>query len=151
MPTSRPFQTTSSTEARIAFWKNTIGANFQPEAQELIVYFCVTRSASRAQTIQQRVLTLPEVDQADCKAEVLRLVGWEFDKPRVTVEVRATSELAWACEQINEMGLREPFGYIVLSSVFAPGLINSMTVARSELVKGPVRFSLSEDSSYLRV
>jgi len=146
-----PAPSDTTNQSRMAFWKQAINATFQPGAQELVVYFCVTRSASRARLIQQQALTQSMVRQADCKAEVLRLVGWQFDKPSVIVEVRATSERAWACEQVTTVGMREPFGYVVLASVFAPGLVNSMTMNKAELFRAPVRFALAEDSTYVRV
>ncbi|WP_287129653.1 hypothetical protein [Candidatus Cyanaurora vandensis] len=150
-PSPAPTRQPTSSETRIAFWQNAISANFRPEMQELVIYFCVTRSASRAQNIQQSVLGQPEIAEFPCRAEVLRLVGWEFDKPHVMIQVSATGEQAWTCEQVNEAGLREPFGYVVLSSAYTAGLVNSMTIARHELRERSVRFLLNEDSSCLRL
>jgi hypothetical protein len=139
------------TQDRGAFWKSSISARFRPGVQELIIYFCVSRSASRAQRIQQGVLEQPESKQTECKAEVLRLVGWEFDRPHITVEIKAKTSTSWDCCQINENGLREPFGYIVLSTVYALGLVNSFTIHRNDLLRRAVRFQLTENSGCTRL
>ncbi len=134
-----------------SFWKSSITAQFRPGVRELVIYFCVSRSASRAQQIQQMVLAQPALQEAECKAEILRLVGWEFDKPHVTVEVTSLANKLWRCRQVNETGIREPFGYIVLSSVYAPGLVSSFTVAREDLKDNSVRFQLSDNSAITRL
>jgi hypothetical protein len=134
-----------------SFWKSFITARFRPGMRELTVYFCVTRSATRAQRLQQAVIDLPELKEAECKAEILRLVGWEFHKPHITLEIISRTKNIWECSQVNELGIREPFGYVVLSTVYVAGMVNSLTVSYEEVQRQPVRFLLSENSTCLKL
>jgi hypothetical protein len=127
------------------FWKNSISGLFNPGSEELIIYFCVSRSASRARKTQQQI-------QAEGgAAEILRLVGWDLENPAVAVEVGVTGPETWECRQLKMEGVREPFGYVILSSSYAPGMINSFSIRYEELYRQPVRFLLDEHSSCVRL
>jgi hypothetical protein len=125
-------------------WKPTISGRLQPELQELVIYFNVLRSESRASRIQQMI------QQAGGKAEVLRLVGWELDQPNVTIEVHATPTGHWQCQQHEAAGEREPYGYVVISSTFGVGLINSLSIPYGQL-RNHVCFQLDDRSQWTRV
>ena len=127
------------------FWKPTITGRLQPGFQELVIYFNVLRSESRAYRTQQMI------QQAGGKAEVLRLVGWELDQPNVTIEVNATRTGNWKCQQHEAAGKREPYGYVVMSSVFGVGLINSLTIPYGQLKDRSLRFQLDDRSQWTRV
>lgn len=127
------------------FWQGSVSGNFQVDFKELIIYFYVSRSASRAQKLKQ------EISAAGGSVEVLRLVGWDFSKPCVVLEVHATSKETWECEQIQTEGIREPFGYVVLSSSYVPGVVNSVSISREELYRHPVRFQVDENSVCVRL
>jgi hypothetical protein len=127
------------------FWKNSIAGIFNARAEELIIYFCVSRSASRARKTQQQI-------QAEGgSAEVLRLVGWDLENPAVAVEVSVTGPAMWECRQLRMEGVREPFGYVVLSSSYSTGVVNSFSVRHEDLYRNPVRFLLDENSSCVRL
>jgi hypothetical protein len=126
-------------------WKPTISGRLQPELQELVIYFHVLRSESRAYRTQQMI------QQAGGKAEVLRLVGWELDQPDVTIEVNATNTGDWKCQQQETAGKQEPYGYVVLSSVFGIGLINSLSIPYEQIKNRSLYFRLDDRSQWTRV
>jgi hypothetical protein len=127
------------------FWKNSISGIFNAHAKELVIYFCVSRSASRARKTQQQI-------QAEGgSAEILRLVGWDLENPAVAVEVSVTGPTMWECRQIKMEGVREPFGYVILSSSYSTGVINSFSIRYEDLYRNPVRFLLDENSSCTRL
>jgi hypothetical protein len=127
------------------FWQGSVSGNFQVDSKELVIYFYVSRSASRAQKLKQ------EISSAGGSVEVLRLVGWDFSKPCVILAVHATSRATWECEQIQTEGIREPFGYVVISSSYVPGLVNSVSIVHEELYKHVVRFQVDENSVCVRL
>ncbi len=139
-----PIFTSSERETSI-FWKASISGEFRKDVQELVIYFYVSRSASRAQTFKQ------EISAAGGSAEVLRLVSWDYSNPCVSLEVSAIGPETWECVQIKTEGIREPFGYLVLSSSYVKGLVNSLTVVRQELYKHPMRFQVDENSNCTRL
>jgi hypothetical protein len=139
VPTSRPAVSES------IFWKASISGEFRKDAQELIIYFYVSRSASRSQTFKQ------EISAAGGSVEVLRLVSWDYSNPCVSLEVTAIGPETWECIQIKTEGIREPFGYLVLSSSYVKGLVNSLTIVRRELYKSPMRFQVDENSNCTRL
>jgi hypothetical protein len=47
--------------------------------------------------------------------------------------------------------VREPFGYVVLSSSYSTGVVNSFSVRHEDLYRNPVRFLLDENSSCVRL
>ncbi|MGA7953180.1 MAG: hypothetical protein WCA07_06610 [Gloeobacterales cyanobacterium] len=127
------------------FWKPTITGRLQPDLQELVIYFNVLRSESRAYKTQQMI------QRAGGKAEVLRLVGWEFYQPHVTITVKATDTGNWKCQQHEAAGKREPYGYVVMSSVFRVGLVNSLTIPHRQLKNHSLRFQLDDRSQWTRI
>ncbi len=127
------------------FWKPTITGNLWPNLQELVIYCNVLRSESRAYKTQQMI------QKAGGNAEVLRLVGWELDQPHVTIEVTATNTGSWTCQQREAAGKREPYGYIVMSSIFGIGLINSLTIPYGQLRNRSLCFQLDDQSQWTRV
>lgn len=127
------------------FWKPTITGRLLPDVQELVIYFNVLRSENRAYKIQQMI------QQAGGSAEVLRLVGWELDQPHVTIEVTATNTGSWECQQREAAGKREPYGYVVMSSIFGIGLINSLTIPYRQLKNRSLCFQLDDQSQWTRV
>jgi hypothetical protein len=139
-----PVSTASERENSI-FWKASISGEFRKDIQELVIYFYVSRSASRAQTFKQ------EIFAAGGSAEVLRLVSWDYSNPCVSLEVSAIGPETWECVQIKTEGIREPFGYLVLSSSYVKGLVNSFTVVRRELYQHPMRFQVDESSNCTRL
>jgi hypothetical protein len=146
-PTLRSASPVAPQEAPLKqeFWKPTITGRLQPGLQELVIYFNVLRSESRAYRTQQMI------QQAGGKAEVLRLVGWELDQPNVTIEVNATRTGNWKCQQHEAAGKREPYGYVVMSSVFGVGLINSLTIPYGQLKDRSLCFQLDDRSQWTRV
>jgi hypothetical protein len=139
VPTPRPAVSES------VFWKGSISGEFRKDTQELIIYFYVSRSASRAQTFKQ------EISALGGSAEVLRLVSWDYTNPCVSLEVSAIGPETWECMQIKTEGIREPFGYVVLSSSYVKGLVNSLTIVRRELYQHPMRFQVDENSNCVRL
>jgi hypothetical protein len=127
------------------FWKNSISGVFNASAEELVIYFCVSRSASRARKTQQ------QIQSEGGSAEVLRLVGWDLEHPAVAVEVSVTGPAMWECRQLRMEGVREPFGYVVLSSAYSTGVVNSFSIRHEDLYKNPVRFLLDEHSACVRL
>lgn len=127
------------------FWKGSISGEFRKDTQELIIYFYVSRSASRAQSFKQ------EISAQGGSAKVLRLVSWDYTNPCVSLEVRAIGPETWECKQIKTAGIREPFGYVVLSSSYVKGLVNSLTIVRRELHQHPIRFQVDENSNCIRL
>ena len=127
------------------FWKGAISGEFRKDTQELIIYFYVSRSASRAQSFKQ------EISAQGGSAKVLRLVSWDYTNPCVSLEVRAIGPETWECKQIKTAGIREPFGYVVLSSSYVKGLVNSLTIVRRELHQHPIRFQVDENSNCIRL
>jgi hypothetical protein len=136
---------TASEKENSIFWKASISGEFRKDIQELVIYFYVSRSASRARTFKQ------EISVAGGSAEVLRLVSWDYSNPCVSLEVSAIGPETWECVQIKTEGIREPFGYLVLSSSYVKGLVNSFTVVRQELYKHPMRFQVDESSNCTRL
>jgi hypothetical protein len=127
------------------FWKPTITGQLRPDGQELVIYFNVLRSESRAYKTQQMI------QHAGGNAEVLRLVGWELDQPHVTIEVNATDTGSWECQQREAAGKREPYGYVVMSSIFGIGLTNSLTIPYVQLKNRSLCFQLDDQSQWTRV
>jgi hypothetical protein len=127
------------------FWKNSIAGVFNQSAKELVIYFCVSRSASRARKTQQ------QIQAAGGSAEILRLVGWDLENPSVAVEVNVTGPATWECRQLRMEGVREPFGYVILSSTYSPGVVNSFSIRHEDLYRNPVRFLLDEHSACVRL
>ncbi len=125
------------------FWKNSISGVFNQSAEELVIYFCVSRSASRARKTQQ------QIQAAGGSAEILRLVGWDLENPAVAVEVSVTGPAMWECRQLRMEGVREPFGYVILSSTYSVGVVNSFSIRHEDLYRNPVRFLLDENSACL--
>jgi hypothetical protein len=134
-----------SSERDSVFWKGSISGAFRKDTQELVIYFYVSRSASRAQTFKQ------EIAAEGGSAEVLRLVSWDYNNPCVSLEVSAVGPETWECMQIKTEGIREPFGYVVLSSSYVKGLVNSLTIVRRELYQHPMRFQVDENSNCTRL
>lgn len=128
------------------FWRSEITGVLYPHESFLILYFCVCRTASAACRIQKAVLERMSSTSNDAKAEILRLVGWDLEVPHVVLEVSINNS-RWVCKQRNEFGVREPFGYVVLTTAFAPGLLNSIRLTSDELHGPPIRYLLKEDSS----
>jgi hypothetical protein len=127
------------------FWKNSISGVFNASAEELVIYFCVSRSASRARKTQQ------QIQSEGGSAEILRLVGWDLEHPAVAVEVSVTGPAMWECRQLRMEGVREPFGYVILSSSYSTGVVNSFSIRHEDLYKNPVRFLLDENSACMRL
>jgi hypothetical protein len=144
VPTARPAISEKEVPSSV-FWKGSISGEFRKDTQELIIYFYVSRSASRAQTFKQ------EISAAGGSAEVLRLVSWDYTNPCVSLEVSAIGPETWECTQIKTEGIREPFGYVVLSSSYVKGLVNSLTIVRRELYQHPMRFQVDEKSNCIRL
>ena len=144
VPPSRPAASEKEVPSSV-FWKGSIAGEFRKDTQELIIYFYVSRSASRAQTFKQ------EISAAGGSAEVLRLVSWDYTNPCVSLEVSAIGPETWECMQIKTEGIREPFGYVVLSSSYVKGLVNSLTIVRRELYNHPMRFQVDEKSNCIRL
>lgn len=144
-PPKSPSASTSSEKETSIFWKASISGEFRKDRKELVIYFYVSRSASRAQTFKQ------EISAAGGSAEVLRLVSWDYSNPCVSLEVTAIGPETWECVQIKTEGIREPFGYLVLSSSYVKGLVNSLTVVRQELYRHPIRFQVDENSNCIRL
>ncbi len=140
-----PSISVSSERESSVFWKGSISGAFRKDTQELIIYFYVSRSASRAQTFKQ------EIAAEGGSAEVLRLVSWDYNNPCVSLEVSAIGPETWECTQIKTEGIREPFGYVVLSSSYVKGLVNSLTIVRRELYQHPMRFQVDEKSNCTRL
>jgi hypothetical protein len=127
------------------FWKNSISGIFNQGTEELVIYFCVSRSANRARKTQQ------QIQAAGGSAEILRLVGWDLENPAVAVEVSVTGPVMWECRQLRMEGAREPFGYVILSSTYSTGVVNSFSMRHEDLYKHPVRFLLDENSACVRL
>jgi hypothetical protein len=144
VPTARP-AVSKKVDPQSIFWKVSISDEFRKDAQELIIYFYVSRSASRAQTLMQ------EISAKGGSAEILRLVSWDYSNTSVFLEVRAIGHERWECVQIKTGGIREPFGYIVLSSCYVKGLVNSLIIVRRELYQHPMRFQVDENSNCIRL
>jgi hypothetical protein len=144
LPAPRPAISEKEVASSV-FWKGSISGEFRKDTQELIIYFYISRSASRAQTFKQ------EISAEGGSAEVLRLVSWDYTNPCVSLEVRAIGPERWECAQIKTEGIREPFGYVVLSSSYVKGLVNSLTIVRRELYQHPMRFQVDENSNCIRL
>ncbi|MGA7953933.1 MAG: hypothetical protein WCA07_10485 [Gloeobacterales cyanobacterium] len=144
LPSARP-AISKKVDPRSIFWKGSISGEFRKDAQELIIYFYVSRSASRAQTLKQ------EISAQGGSAEILRLVSWDYSNTSIFLEVRALGHERWECVQIKTEGIREPFGYIVLSSCYVKGLVNSFIIVRRELYQHPMRFQVDENSNCIRL
>ncbi len=143
-PTPRSAPPQKSKTVQQAFWKSSISGQLQPGLQDLVIYFHVLRSKTRAYRTQQII------QKAGGKAEVLRLVGWELDQPSVTIEVKA-SETRWKCQQREAAGKEEPYGYVVMSSIFGIGLINSLSIPYEQLKNRSLCFQLDDHSQWTRV
>ena len=124
------------------FWKPAITGQLRPDGQELVIYFNVPRSESRAYKTQQMI------QHAGGNAEVLRLVGWELDQPHVTIEVNATNSGSWECQQHEAKGKREPYGYVVMSSIFGIGLKMDWSPCHSLSILARVISGLSATSTF---
>jgi hypothetical protein len=132
------------------FWRSEITGTLHPQDSFILLYFCVCRTASAACRIQKAVLErLQSTNAQTNKAEILRLVAWDHEVPHVCLEVSQSND-RWVCKQRNEFGVREPFGYVVLTTAFAPGLLNSLRLTTAELSGPPVRYLLREDSTCVR-